>query len=189
LGDLGSIDGQPDLSPAKVAEVRRQEFTKAMTSLGIAYEVFEFGDFSLSTMPFRNIALPLLNSLREKDLAAVFTFHPYEITPNFDHPDHNLTGEATRFAASGQDVKNLKVGSLADGKTEFPATTDRPELYFWTTNEDQATHQLKIGKKSSRRRQKYLSENYPSQFPRQTKKRWGTIFDRFGKKEYYQQVR
>lgn len=186
---MGSIDGHPDLKPTEVAEVRRQEFTQAMTSLGIAYEIFEFGDFSLSTMPFRNLALPLLNFLREKDLAAVFTFHPYEITPNFDHPDHNVAGEATRFAASGQDVKNLKVGPLPNGKAEAASTTGRPELYFWTTDEAKATHQLKLGKKSSKRRQKYLSENYPSQFPRQTQKRWGTIFDRFGKKEYYQQVR
>ncbi len=189
LGDLGSVDGQTELNPSEVAEIRKKEFAQAMTSLGIAYEVMGFGDFSLSTMPFRNIALPLLNLLRAKDLGAIFTFHPYEITPNFDHPDHNLTGEATRFAAAGQDVKNLKTGPLSDDQVEVSATVDRPELYFWTTNESQSTHQLKIGKKSRQRRRNYLSENYPSQFPRQTQKRWGTIFDSFGKKEYYQQVR
>ncbi len=186
---MGSVSGQPDLNPHEVAEIRRLEFAQAMTSLGIAYEIFEFGDFSLATMPFRNIALPLLNLLREKDLAAIFTFHPYEITPDFDHPDHNLTGEAARFAATGQNIKHLKVGPQANGKQEVQATNSRPELYFWTTNESQATHQIKVGKKSNKRRQKYLSENYPSQFPRQTKKHWGTIFDRFGKKEYYQRVR
>lgn len=199
LGELGTVAsssgssyGAPaseTLTPSAVAQIRQVEFERAMVELGADYQILGFGDFALSTMPFRNLALPLLNVLRSQDLAAVFSFHPFEITPGFDHPDHNLAGEATRFAASGQDITNLKVGPLPDGQPAAPVTTTRPELYFWTTDENKATHRLKLGQKSARRRRDYLSKNYPSQFPSRTKRRWGTIFDRLGNQEYYQRVR
>lgn len=180
---------QPDLTPEQVAEWRRQEFVGAMQQLGVQAEVLNFADFGLATLPFRNLALPLLNLLRGHDFGAVFTFHPYEITAEFDHPDHNRTGEATRFAATAQNVKNLATPPLIDSKTH-PATATRPDLFFWTTDKTQATHQQKLGKKARKRRNRYLKENYPSQFPAAKEKRWGTIFDRaVKKKEYYQRVR
>lgn len=195
LGELGSVDGKENLSPSDVAQVREQEFVGAMTSLGFSHKIFDLNDYSLSVLPLENLAIPLINILRQKDLAAVFSFHPFEITPGFDHPDHNAAGIATRFAASALDIKNLSVG-VDESEDEVvtqqglsTATSERPELYFWTTNKNQATHQLKMSEKSQKSRRRYLKKNYPSQFPKRQEKRWGTIFDRLGKKEYYQQVR
>jgi len=165
-----------------------------MDSLGADYEIMGYGDFGLAMMPFRNLAMPLLNLLRQKDFAAIFSFHPYEITPNFDHPDHNIAGEAARFAAAGQDVENLKTGPYIASSDSYGATESRPELYLWTTDKSKATHKQKLTKKSRKKRNKYLQKQYPSQFPRQSKKRWGRIFDKItenGKShsEFYQQVR
>lgn len=175
--------------------VREQEFVEAMTNLGFSHEIFDFNDYSLSILPLENLAIPLINLLRQKDMAAIFSFHPFEIAPGFDHPDHNAVGVATRFAASALDIKNLSIevnvseNEVVAQQKLTKATSERPELYFWTTNKNQATHQLKMSEKSQKSRRRYLKKNYPSQFPKRQEKRWGTIFDRLGKKEYYQQVR
>lgn len=196
LGELGSIDGKPDLSSNSVKEVRLAEFQQAMDSLGANYENMGYEDFGLSTLPFSDIAIPLMNVLRKNDFGAVFSFHPYEITPVFDHPDHNMTGLATRFAAAGQDVNNFEVGKYISDADVYPATDNRPELYLWTTDSTQANKKIKLTKKSLNNRNDYLINNYGSQFPRKSKSRWGKIFDKIthkglfkGHQEYYQQVR
>jgi LmbE family N-acetylglucosaminyl deacetylase len=196
LGELGSIDGKPDLLPEAVKELRLAEFQQAMGSLGANYENMGYEDFGLSMLPFKDIAVPLMNILRKNDFGAVFSFHPYEITPIFDHPDHNMAGLATRFAAAGQDVNNFEVGKYDVDNDVYQATEGRPELYFWTTDSNQANKKIKLTKESRNNRNNYLINNYGSQFPSKSKTRWGKIFDKItdkglfkGHQEYYQQVR
>jgi len=196
LGELGSVEGRPDLFPEVVKEIRLQEFQQAMSSLGAKYEIMGLRDFGLSTIPLIEIAIPLMNVLRKNDFGAVFSFHPYEITQDFDHPDHNMAGSATRFASSAQDVKNFNVTQDFTNEEIAQATDSRPELYFWTTDSNQANKKIKLSKESRERRNNYLINNYGSQFPSKSKSRWGKIFDRItdkrlfkGHQEYYQRVR
>lgn len=196
LGEMGEVVYQPGLDTKQVAQVRQTEFGQAMDSIGADYHLMGFVDLALSTLNFRIMAMPMLDLLRSKDFAALFTFHPYEITLEFDHPDHNITGQVTRFAASAQDVKKLQTGPFIASPVSHQATGDRSELYFWTTDRNVATHRVVLPEKVRQNRDNYLIDNYPSQFPRKSQSRWGKIFDRItykgflqGHQEYYQRVR
>jgi len=196
LGELGSVEDKPEITQGEVKEVRLGEFQEAMASIGVDYQSMDYDDFGLSTIPLENIVVPLINILRKNDFGAVFSFHPYEITQDFDHPDHNLTGLATRFAASAQDVKNFNVRQYLGDEDITQETDSRPELYLWTTDSNQANKKIKLTRESRNRRNNYLVNNYGSQFPSKSKTRWGKIFDRItdkgifkGHQEYYQQVR
>ena len=196
LGEMGEVVNQPGLDAKQVAQVRQTEFNQAMGSIGANHESMGFADLALSTLNFRIMAMPMLDLLRSKDFAALFTFHPYEITPDFDHPDHNITGQVARFAASAQDVRKLQTGPFISSPVSHQATENRPELYFWTTDKNVATHKIGLSKKVRQNRDNYLTDHYPSQFPRKSQSRWGKIFDRItykgllqGHQEYYQRVR
>lgn len=151
-------------------DIRQAEFKKATELRSIKTEILDLGDLQLTTYPFEELLYKLLEVTRRIHPAALFAFHPYEITPNFDHPDHNVSG---RLA--------LHAGAIADVAHKYPeisAVTSRPELYLWTTRKDLATHKIELEKKARYRRNEYLVEYYPSQFSLETQPEWSQIFDR-----------
>lgn len=151
-------------------EIRRSEFAHAMSSLGVQSEIFDFGDLQLTQRPFEMLVYELLRSLRALRPAAVFAFHPYDVAPFVDHPDHNESGKVAVHAAAIADV--------AHKHPQLPSMVDRPELYLLTSRKHNATHAVTIRKKSRKRRIMYLLRHYPSQFAAETQQEWVSIFDR-----------
>lgn len=172
-------------------QIRAAEFTSATGSLGVRTEIRDWGDLQLGLKPFVNFAIPLLEIIRQGNFAALFSFHPEEITPEFDHIDHSIVGQLVRFAAGAMDVEHFH--------PEFPATHDRAELYLWGTGKHRATHTIDISSNALQRRDAYLLKHYPSQFYPETHEAWRSIFEtinqvkkRNGKKvgrEYWTKVR
>jgi LmbE family N-acetylglucosaminyl deacetylase len=156
-------------------KIRQEEFTHAMDYWGASSHILSHGDLMLSEEPIGPQTLDVLNIVRNKQFGALFSFHPYELTPLFDHPDHNRAGEITKRVASVSDVVYYH--------PEIPALPYRPSLYFWTTDKTQATHMLPLSGETRKRREEYLFTYYPSQFPEHTKDQWGPIFDRISMQE------
>ncbi len=169
LGELGIPQGA-DITPEQMKGIRQAEFTKATESRKIMTEILDIGDLQLTTHPFEELLCKLLEVIRRINPAALFTFHPYEVTPAFDHPDHNVSGKLV-----------LHAGAVADVAYKYPeisALHFRPELYLWTTRKDLATHRINLEKQARYRRNQYLVDYYPSQFSKQTQPEWSQIFDR-----------
>jgi len=187
-GELGTgnlTNSQPEF----VKSVRKQEFEQAMLKLGFFYHSLGFADLGLSFVNLEVISTNILEVIRLQNLAAVFSFAPDEYSWGFDHPDHTVSGQATRVAAASADVANFH--------PEIEVVSERPELYWRVTDKKRATHALGLSKKSRQRRDRYLEANYPSQFTKDSQQNWSGIFDRINQtkkrkskqKEYYLRIR
>ena len=188
LGELGT-GNLSDPTPEFVKAVRKQEFELAMSNLGFSYQLLGLADLDLSFVDLEVIVTDILKVIRSKNLAAVFSFAPDEYSWGFDHPDHTVSGQATRIAAAAADVANFH--------PEIAVSGSRPELYLRVTDNRRATHVLGVPKKSRQRRNEYLKTNYPSQFAGDSEQNWSGIFDRINQtqkkpnkqKEYYLRIR
>jgi LmbE family N-acetylglucosaminyl deacetylase len=156
-------------------DIRREEFIHAMDYWSASYHILPYGDLMLSEEPIGPQTLDVLNIVRDKQFGSLFSFHPYEMTPIFDHPDHNRAGEITKRVASVSDVDYYH--------PEIPALDFRPSLFFWTTDKSKVTHVVPLSEKTRQRREEYLFEYYPSQFSKKTRNQWGPIFDRISLQE------
>lgn len=151
-------------------QIRRKEFENATASLGIKTEILDWGDLKLSEKPFTELLVELLKIVRRLDPAVVFSFDPFEMTRDFDHPDHELAGQLARRIGATSDVEHYC--------PEQPAMEIRPELFLWTTKRQRADYQVKVSQKSMARRDAYAVKHYPSQFSAETQPEWRKIFDR-----------
>lgn len=79
-------------------EVRSKEFSGAMTLCGFEYEILDFPDLRLAYTDLETMVRRV--AIAAHGLTTLVSFSPYEITPGFDHPDHNRTGEVTRFVST-----------------------------------------------------------------------------------------
>lgn len=185
-GDLGSVAYDLGADQNKVEKIRKLEFEQATRSKGIDSLGLHFGDLELAHLPFDLLVNSVLTVVRQRQFDMLVSFHPDEITHIFDHPDHQIAGQVTRY-----------VGAVADVAKYRPETghpVKRPELFLWTTDPAKATHALPLRKKSRRKRNKYLSKQYPSQFPKESKVIWKKIFDTITRNknthiEYYKKIR
>lgn len=167
-------------------QTRQAEFARAASFLGISYEALELSDLGLSLMPYPELFETVLTRVRTHNPGVIFTFHPYEISREFDHPDHRMVGQVTLDVAATTDVTHF-----------FPthkAMDRRPHLFLWTTNRHLASHSLPITKADRANRLAYLEEQYPSQFPQESIPKAKIIFDRLtkqpqGHQELYRRVR
>lgn len=158
-----------------IAQRRVREFNAGTNSLGIQPKQFDFGDGMLDFQSLETMVKEVLQFVRAHQFAAIFSFHPQEITMQFDHRDHEVAGRIAQHVGEKMDVQGYA--------PEFPATEFRPDLYLWTTDKYRATHRKRISKKDRKKRNNYAKEFYPSQFHHQNKKRWSRIFDTITKKE------
>lgn len=169
-GEMGIPAGFPDITPAEMGFIRKAEFENAMADLGLPHEVIGLPDLGMSLLPLAQVVDGVIKVIRYRRFDTVLTFHPHEVTWQFDHLDHNTVGQAVKIAAGAADVRNFF--------PQYPALSRRPHLYYWTTNMELATHYLPLSERMRQNRNRYLLENHASQFPREKLPEWGVIFDR-----------
>ena len=86
---------------------REIEFRKAITSFGGEPIQLGFPDMGLTSIWNKDpnqIIEPVLEIIRRREFGALLSFHPYEITPQFDHPDHRIAGLVVQIVAASADV-------------------------------------------------------------------------------------
>lgn len=170
LGEVGIPSEWPSVTPEQMKQIRRNEFTHSMEALGTSGIALDHGDLRMSLAPPEPAVKDVLKIVREQQFGVLFSFHPYEVTPVFDHPDHNTAGIVTKLVAAAADVRHFY--------PEYPAMSERPELFFWTSDTKTATQKLPLPAGARKRRNQHLIEQYPSQFAAAEKREWTTIFDR-----------
>ncbi len=187
LGELGIPKDERGITPQTMRDVRFGEFDRATNALGVSREIMPFADLYMSEGAIGPLIPPVLSVVREKKFGVIFSFHPQEITPEFDHPDHQTAGMIARTVGAASDVLHYH--------PECGEMEHRPSLYLWTTDGTKATHSITLSDETRRNRNTYLSGYYPSQFPLGTQPEWERVFDRItgdgngGHRELYLKVR
>lgn len=176
LGELG-IPQESEITPEEMAKIRLEEAGKALKNFNAHITMLSFPDLQLPFIPIEELVRAVLPIIRQTQTDAIFSFHPTETTPEFDHPDHNITGLVAKYVGAAADVENLM--------PEFKALEKRPELYLWTTNTSQSNTKIKLRKKIRKQRNRYLIENYPSQFSAQSEVLWKKKFNAITRKKNY----
>lgn len=115
-------------------EVREREFNLAMQYWGFDSVKFEFPDMKLAYFPLEKMVESMAIVVNENQVTTLVSFNHYEITPGFDHPDHNRAGEVVRL---------VSVGMRGERK-----------LLFWTSGGESYLTQ---------KRYEYAKKYYPSQ--------------------------
>ena len=193
-GELGIPQNSP-VTPIQMGEIRFQEATHAARVLNAQLLMLSFPDLHLPYIPIQTLVESVLPVVREHKFDAIFSFHPHEITPFFDHPDHNQVGLLAQAVGAASDVAHFM--------PEHPPLVQRPGLYLWTTQKVLANRELKLRKNCRKNRDFYLQTSYPSQFSREKYAEWRGIFEVITRKkakkkrknkdaqhaEYYLQVR
>lgn len=188
LGEKGKYKGE-SRKPEEMKEIRRREFVTSMDALGAKYVINEYPDGELGEHR-DEIKKRVLEITRENQFDVLFSFHPHEVTPIFDHPDHRVAGEATLYAGNFADVAGLYDQNV-------PALNFRPSTYLWTTAEQMATHAARLDNNDRNNMTEHYGTHYPSQFPREQAGIWGKIFERISRgtrgaskpREMYMEVR
>lgn len=151
---------------------RKKEFYDATRSFGGTSIIFDFPDTKLSelwTKKQKKLIEPVLEIIRKKHFGAIFSFHPFETTFGFDHPDHNITGLIASHVGTFSNVSH--------SYAHLPVyREERPNLFYWTSALYMANRVLKLTEEDRKKRNEYLKINYSSQFSSDGK--WHTIFDR-----------
>lgn len=184
-GELGTPKNS-QIQPDEMAQIREAEARSALQFLNASMTLLSFPDLQLPFVPFEELVAAVLPIIRELKTDALFSFHPYETTQEFDHPDHNVAGMVAKYVAASADVEHLL--------PEKPALEKRPELYLWTTDSRMANSTLQLKKKTRKNRNQYLEQQYPSQFSASNSNQWSDIFDKITRKkkkhtEQYYRVR
>lgn len=170
FGERGKDKGEYK-SPAVMKKIRQTEYERATAAIGVQREALDLGDFGLELLNYKELIVPILEVIRRVDPAVIITFHPFETTQQFYHPDHNLMGKVVFDAASAMDIKDFLPESGS-------ATSSRSSLYAWTTRQDLATHFIPFPPQYREQRIRYLKTFYPSQFQKKDEERWQVFFDR-----------
>jgi len=114
--------------------VRKKEFELAMQYWGFDYVTFRYPDMKLAYFPLNKMVDSVTKVVVNKNITALVSFHPNEITSGFDHPDHNRAGEITRLVSVG----------MKDGR----------KLIYWMSNNKPYL---------TKERNKYAKQFYSSQ--------------------------
>lgn len=173
MGELGIPQSRVDLTPEKMAQIRTKEAENMALALGLTVTTLNFPDMKLPFIPMEVLIKHTLPIIRELNTKAIFSFHPYETTASFDHPDHNIAGLVARHIAAASDVTHFYPHS--------PAIRERPQLHLWTTEQSLANRRLRLTKKIRDQRAKHLLQHYPSQFQAADQLNWQPIFEQMTK--------
>lgn len=95
-GESASLGASHLYSPDLLAEVRERELGCACRALGIShYETFSFPDKALETVPYGELAAPVIKALEEFRPHLVITFEPEGIS---GHQDHRVVSKTLKRA-------------------------------------------------------------------------------------------
>ena len=193
LGEKGKVYGN-ETPEKEIKAIRREEFYNATDALGVRGVIYEptFPDSELSEHQ-AELNEALTRYVREQRFDVLVSFAPNERTFGFDHTDHHAVAAASVIASEKADMPSMYPDSGI-------ALTYRPSLLGWTTNPNiGAEHQMSevaLSAESKARMGEFLSQYYPSQFSRESKSSWGSIFDRItqsgggsGHRQLYFQIR
>lgn len=181
MGELGIPQSRSDLTPEKMAKIRTKEAENMALALGFTLSTLNFPDMKLPFIPMEVLIRHTLPIIRELNTRAIFSFHPYETTASFDHPDHNIAGLIARHVAAASDVSHFYPHS--------PAMRERPQLHLWTTESSLANRRLRLTKKIRDLRAEHVLQHYPSQFQAADRLNWQPIFEQMTKSknnQYYE---
>lgn len=172
-GDKGRLNGNSHASPEEVRHVREKECASAMVHLGAKEHVaLPYPDMELSYQEKRDIEKKIMCQIRNWNPAALFSFHPQEITRYVDHPDHRKTGEIALDVSAGTNVCHLHPDTACNREAH------RPHIFLWTTNQYfKPTHRVVLTAEVRAKRNEYLFTYHPSQFCKESVADWGPIFD------------
>lgn len=98
-------------------EIRTREFVRAMNWWGFESEVLGFPDLRLIYVDLETVVKRV--SLAVVGLDVLVSFNPYEVTPGFDHPDHNRTGEVTRIVSTESSGKRGLLFWISQGQASL----------------------------------------------------------------------
>lgn len=182
LGQKGNLAGvkQQDLTEERVTAERQKEFISAMSVLGMSYVILPFVDYELRYTSAEEMDKAVLRILRAHSFAALFSFSPDIFLEDFDHVDHNVTGQVAEVAAGGVNISRL----MPDLQ---PVPEKRPELWLLTDDQHRATHTAPLTPEQEKARLDYLHSFYPSQFPAEDEPQHAGIFAKLP--HYYAKVR
>ncbi len=130
LGEKGKLFGQTS-EAAVVAQTREQEMATAAHALGIDYLNAGFLDAELRFFDQRELAGVVLAMVRELAPAAIFSFHPQELTPEIHHSDHSEVARLAETVATLVDVNGYVVRDQAGRDVFWDETLVRPEYWVW----------------------------------------------------------
>jgi len=180
-GELG-ISKNSSVTPAENMHIRNAEASRAADFFGATTSFLNFPDLNLPFVPFEKLVFAVMLEVQKVKSDALFSFHPHEITQEFDHLDHSVAGMVTRHVGAAADVKHFFPDHTSRKSEHHSPNPDaildkRPELYLWTSSEFMANTTLPLSAKIRQKRNQYLIDHYPSQFPASNKDTWVPIFD------------
>lgn len=178
VGELG-IASDSVILPSEMAEIRQIEAKNAADSLHASLVILSFPDLHLPFVPLEKLIASVLPIIRDNEIDALFSFDPYENTRSIDHPDHNVAGLVAKHVGAASDVKHFM--------PESKSMKNRPELYLWTSDLNEADYIFPASETVNSKRKKYMSKYYKSQFKPEKRNEWVTFFDNMS--EAYIKVR
>lgn len=172
-GDKGRLNGNCLATPEEIRQVREKECITAMNALGaVEHIALPYPDMELSYQEKQAIEKNIMGYVRAWSPAAIFGFHPQEITRYADHPDHRKTGEIMLDISAGTNVSHLHPDTACNRESH------RPHVFLWTTNEYlKPTHTIPLTDEVRTERNTYLFTYHPSQFCQETVTEWSASFD------------
>lgn len=166
---MGIPSEQPHITPEIMGATREKEAVAMANALGISLTILKFPDMGLPFISLEVLIHHTLPIIRELHTKALFSFHPYEMTPYFDHPDHNIAGQVAKHIGAAADVKHF----MPDGQV----VSNRPDLYFWTSKSKNANRYIPLSARLRLLRDQHLATYHQSQFKLKDRPVWRPIFD------------
>lgn len=81
-------------------EKRDVEFVRAMNWWGFDFVRYDFPDLELYDFPLRRMVERVSEDVATRKIDTLVSFSPFVLTPGYDHPDHNRTGEVARVVST-----------------------------------------------------------------------------------------
>jgi len=115
--------------------IRRTEFERAMKKWGFEYEIFKYPDLGLVYFSLKKMVWAVGEVVSRKNITVLVSFHPYEVTAGFDHPDHNRVGEVARLISVGMKGERKLIFWTSGGEPYLTRKRDKYVKKFYLSQE------------------------------------------------------
>ncbi len=185
MGEKGKLLGKT-AAPELVAATRRREIAEAALFIGVEFVALDFPDGELPFIELRKLVDAVLPLVRMHASAAIFSFHPHEVTPDIHHSDHAIVGRVAEVVATLADVNEYQPYN-PENRVLWDELLPRPEYWVWYSGwlMVQAAYlqpdELIIFEQSEQDRSEqldYLNRYHASQTLPESRETWRKILDR-----------